>query len=147
MNTRSVTPDDDLDALLAESLDAASESKRVATARRRLATERLGADDRAALAAQVERWDEARVWTTIANVALVHCQACLSCNAHSEMFMGWMKEQVHRVNVGTRRLVAGHAVGAFPLRIERHVQKPVEVCPHCLPAYIAAHQALIKVEP
>lgn len=134
--------DDDLDSLIAETVEHLGEETRIRKARKRLAEGRAEPGERERLVAAVAAYDEARTWETVAQVALVHVQACATCSSTSEIFMGWMQEQAHRREPTTRRLVAGESALRLPLRLERHVLKARAQCCHCLDAYIRARQAV-----
>lgn len=142
------TGDDLLDDLLAESMAISAETGRVKAARRKLADERIALSlaEKNELRAIVDAYDEKVLWDTVANVALLHTQECVTCGTHSEFFMGWMREQHHRTMPNTRRLVAGKSPSRIPSRVERHKQHDVECCPACVEASVLIDEAIRSAE-
>jgi len=134
--------EDWLQVLVAESAAIIAEKDTIGNARKRLAAGKISRSERDELADMIARYEEARTWQAVAQVALIHVQACTTCGHHAAMFQGWMVEQQHKTQATTRRLVAGESTLRLPIRKERHYLKPKAQCTHCIDAYIRAKQAV-----
>ena len=138
--------DDWLKDLVAETVAILAEKDTVAKAKKRLAAGVASKTEREELTALVSHYEEARTWTSVAQVALIHVQACRTCGHHEYLFQGWMVEQQHKVQPTTRRLIAGESPLRLPYRKERHYLKPREQCTHCLDSYIRARQMIVPYQ-
>lgn len=82
-----------------------------------------------------------REWIEDSAVVLIHVQSCSTCGTISEFSHGWFTGKHHASDRFLRQLVAGKPVGHFPLRVERYLCKPVDVCPACAESQILIEAA------
>ena len=131
--------DDGLEDLLVEATALAVENDRVKKARQRMAN---GQAD-AGMIELVRRYDEARQYTAVAAVALIHTQECAGCGGHQEFFMGWFEKKQHTTDKHTHKLIRGKPADvSLPMIVERHPQGVVECCPACVESSITIELAI-----
>lgn len=87
---------DDLDALLAESIQEKEAKLKVKTARQMMASSGIEPEVRAANEKYVREWELRREWTPLADVAMFHRQVCSCCGQHQVHFGGIFQRQQHR---------------------------------------------------
>lgn len=86
---------DPLDSLLAESLEAVNVEKEAKAARERVKRGGQSVAQRQEDAERIRRWELAREWETVANVALFERHTC-QCGKHSTIFRQLLTRQTHR---------------------------------------------------
>lgn len=98
---------DDLDDLLAESLQQAAERKAIKESQKRLKSERPSAGTRelAEDRERVERWQAQHAWTPVANVALYERHKC-ECGRQQTIFRHLMRRETHRHMRTVQRFIA-----------------------------------------
>lgn len=130
---------DDLEDLLAEATAHAAEGQRIAKARQKAANGQADAE----MIEMLRKFDEARLWVSVAAVALVHTQECAGCGSKHAMFMGWFEKKQHRTDFHAHKLIRGKPADvSLPLIVERHPQGVVECCPDCVECAILIEEAL-----
>lgn len=103
---------DDLEAALLEAVEALNNkrarseaNKEVRTARLRLQDKNLPNDERAALLAKIEQWEQKAVWSTAGIAAMFQRHSCSCCGEVTLAPVGYYKYQTGRQDKRTQRWV------------------------------------------
>jgi hypothetical protein len=147
MNPEQLLDDDfsDLDEIISRDESKRAENRHIAAASKRLAKGGLSETDRIALLAEVRRYEDTHIWTTVAAVALFHTQECLGCGHRHRFFLGWMTQQDHKRDTHCRRFIRGKPIETVPTRMEEHIQPPVEMCGDCAECSIELLQIIESI--
>lgn len=96
---------DDLDQLLAESIELRDDADSGAMYRKQLAKGGMSKEEKLLIEQKLQEWESRREWETTANVALFRHTTCACGNEHHH-FVGLYYRQVHRTLRTGKRLVA-----------------------------------------
>ena len=96
---------DDLDLLLAESIELRDDADSGAVYRKQLAKGGMTKEEKLLIEQKLQEWESRREWETVANVALFRHTTC-ACGAVHNHFVGLYYRQVHRTLKSGKRIVA-----------------------------------------
>ncbi len=97
---------DDLDSLLADSVQRIQDTKKLTKGKDKLASSWLSAAEKATLKIDVDKAASRRQWTTVAAVSIFREQHCLCCGSFHWHFQGLFLEQAYLSGLpGTYRWV------------------------------------------
>ena len=130
--------DFDLDALLAESMQAKAKAADVKASRKLLASKeaaaKLSAADRTAMQAKIAAWAVKREWKPVAGTAIFEIRHCTHCANTTPLFLGVFQHQTHRHMKYSDRWIASNASANAGLKKEiKHQEAYVSMC-HCCAA-------------
>lgn len=86
----------DLDALLADSMQAKQDAIRIKEIRKKRAGGGMLPHESLVASAKIREWDLKREWNPSADVAFFHTQHCASCGSAHTHFTGIYQKQRHR---------------------------------------------------
>ena len=93
---------DELNQLLAESMSAKEDARKVKEARKALASKGTLESEREELKRLVAQWELKREWTPVANTIMFDVQHCTNCGTQHKHFTGLFQRQEHKVSKITR---------------------------------------------
>lgn len=137
----------DLDAEIAQAMEAKAERAALAAKRKRLEIlARRGTPDaeieHRLLLAVIRKVEDGMVWRTEDAVVLFHTQTCLTCGSRHRLFMGWMTGQAHITDRTAHRLLKGRPPQPLPIRIVEHDLGPAEMCSDCAESCLIIEKAI-----
>lgn len=129
---------DDLDSLLAESVDLQLQAKQIKEDRKRLfESQDLSVEDRERLRAEILRWESVAEWLPQQFVAVEQQDTCNTCHSTASHFLGLYQLQHNKLDSTLRRFVlwSPQAVIGDAAKLPRtyhtvEVNKPL--CPRCV---------------
>lgn len=128
--------DFDLDALLAESMQAKAKAADVKASRKLLgskeAAAKLSAAERAAMQSKISEWEVKREWLPVADTAIFEVRHCTHCASTTSLFLGVFQHQTHRHMKYSDRWIASNASANAGLPKEVKLQEAfVGMCSGC----------------
>lgn len=122
-----------LDELLAESMAVQSQREQMKSIRKAAANGFGTKEERDANNELLRKWEAAREWHKVANVAGFNRCLCLACDSYSVAFAGYYERQVHRSNASIERLVKVTAAHTDSFKKEvKYFDETAAVCEDCL---------------
>lgn len=122
-----------LDELLAESMAVQSQREQMKSIRKAAANGFGTKEERDANNELLRKWEAAREWNKVANVAGFNRCLCLACDSYSVAFAGYYERQVHRSNVSIERLVKVTTAHTDSFKKEvKYFDETSAVCEDCL---------------
>lgn len=135
---RDVKTLDDLDDLLQESLEYASDKDAGETLRRQLKKGGISRQEAQELEFKIQEWELRREWKLLANVAVFHESTCATCGGVHQHFVGMYYEQEHRTSAIKRLVLARTAPTSDMSPVKEEVGKRIllqpkvtEICSEC----------------
>lgn len=123
---------DDLEDLLSTAKAEQAEVAAVKSARKRKLDGRLSGEESAEIEATIKRWEMAKEWLPVANVAMFEAQVCQCCGASSLHFRGFFQRQQGRQTKADRWVAVDSDKQAPNLPKERKIMEtPALTCASC----------------
>ena len=123
-----------LDDLLTESLQEASERNTAREGRKALAEGRVSPEERAQVSRIVRTWEEKREWTPAAAVVMFSRQMCAGCGSFHKHFLGFFQRQTHRASRVDRWIPHTKPTDTVLPREAKYQDSVVECCEDCAEA-------------
>lgn len=122
-----------LDELLAESMAVQAQREQMKGIRKAAANGFGTKEERDANNELLRKWEAAREWNKVANVAGFNRCLCLACDNYSVAFAGYYERQVHRSNASIERLVKVTTAHTDSFKKEvKYFDETSAVCEDCL---------------
>lgn len=128
--------DFDLDALLAESMQAKAKAADVKASRKLLgskeAAAKLSATERLAMQSKISEWEVKREWLPVADAAIFEVTHCTHCASTTPRLLGVFQHQTHRHMKFSDRWIVSNATANAGLPKEVKLQDAyIGMCQHC----------------
>lgn len=122
-----------LEDLLAESMAITAQREQMKSIRKAAANGFGTKEERDANNELLRKWEAAREWNKVANVAGFNRCLCLACDSYSVAFAGYYERQVHRSNASIERLVKVTTAHTDSFKKEvKYFDETSAVCEDCL---------------
>jgi hypothetical protein len=120
-----------LDDLLADSMQQVAGKIKLKVDRKRLLDTRVMGTERQEIEESIKRWELAREWVAVANVAMFNTQYWSHCASIHNTFSGLFQRQLHRTSKVNRwQAVVAQEIG---LKYETmHTEAEVAICAECV---------------
>lgn len=126
----------DLDDLLQESLQYASDTEKLKEARKKLSKHNYAnAAERAAIEEKVATWELQRVWLPAASVIYFTVQHCDHCRSEHHHFTGYFQRQRHKVSAIDRWIFSDKSQIAATPTLPKEVKEVLEHVQTCIKCF------------
>jgi len=131
---QATTGDNFLEDLLAGSMKAREESRRIEQNKKLMRSTAMEPRERAETESAIARWEAERLWTPQADSALFQLQTCLTCGSESTQFLGIFQRQSNRNMRADRwaKVDGEHENTGLPKEV-KYENSYVRLCHTCAP--------------